>query len=169
MNRKRTTALSLFMILMMIGIMMLPASMASTGEPTAFTITINSGQSTTVTTNTSTTFDAALAGSTNEIADSFDLTNVGNAIATVDAKFTTSRSATFGLNGSSYVIPGTAFAMTEVTADSYVALVATDTDTEITGSEVAADAVADVWKVRLIVPSGQEADSYSGTVQLTFS
>lgn len=169
MNRKRTTILSVIMILVMMGMMLLPTAMGNPVSVDAFTITINSGQSTSITATTDTTFEAALAGSTNELADSFDLTNVGNAAATVDAKFTTLRDATYGLNGSTYVIPGTAFAMTGVIANSYVALVATDTDTEITGSDVAADDVADVWKVRLIVPAGQEADSYSGTVQLTFS
>ena len=169
MNRKRTTALSVFMILMMIGMMLIPAAIASTDEPSAFTITISSGQSTTVTTNTDTTFDAALAGSTNELADSFDLTNVGNVAATVEAKFTTFRTTTYGLNGSTSVIPGTAFSMSEVVADSYVALAATDAGTAITGSNVAADAVADVWKVKLIVPAGQVAEAYSGTVELTFA
>lgn len=170
MKVHRKMALSVFMILMMIGIMLLPGAMGvTTDSPSAFTITISSGQSTTVTTNTDTTFDAALPGSTNEIADSFDLTNVGNEVATVEAKFTTYRDATYGLDGSATIIPGTAFAMTEVVANSYIALAATDTGTAITGSNVAADAVADVWKVRLIVPAGQAAESYSGTVELTFA
>ena len=169
MNKKRKMALSAFMILVMIGMLLVPTAMATTDEPSAFTITINSGQSTTVTTNTDTTFDAALAGSTNELADSFDLTNVGNVAATVEAKFTTYRDAVYGLNGSATIIPGTSFSMAE-TSQSYVALLATDADQAMgAGNNVAADAAADQWKVRLIVPSGQAAESYSGTVQLTFA
>lgn len=167
---KMKTVLSIFMVLILISMMIIPIVTADpTATPSAFTITIDSGQNTAITDTTSTTFSSALAGSTNEIADSFDLTNNGNAASTVDAKFTTLRDTTYGLNGSTYVIPGTAFSMSEVVANSYVALLATDADEEITGSNVAADAVADVWKVQLIVPAGQEADSYSGTVQLTFT
>lgn len=171
MIKKRKIAISAFMMLIMIGMMLIPVAMGdtTTDSPSPFTITINSGQSTTVTTNTDTTFDAALAGSTNELSDSFDLTNVGNVVATVSAKFTTFRDTTYGLNGSANVIPGTAFSMTEVVSNTYVALAATNDGTAISGSNVAADAVADVWKVKLIVPSGQAAESYSGTVELTFS
>ena len=169
MDRKRTGTISALMMLIIIGAMLLPGAMGSTGSPTDFTITISSGQNTAVTTNTSTAFSAALAGSTNEIADSFDLTNVGNVESTVNAKFTTFRTTTYGLNGSTSVIPGTAFSMSEVVADSYVALAATDTGTPITGSNVAADAAVDVWKVKLIVPSGQVAEAYTGTIELTFA
>lgn len=170
MDTKRKATFLAFITLIIMGMVLLPAAMGDpTGTPTDFTITISSGQNTAVTTNTSTAFSAALAGSTNEIADSFDLTNVGNVESTVNAKFTTYRTTTYGLNGSTSVIPGTSFSMTEVVADSYISLAATDTGTAITGSNVAADAVADVWKVKLIVPSGQVAEAYSGTVELTFA
>lgn len=167
MNKKRTIVLSVLMILVMIGMMLIPAAIGESTDP--FTITVSSGQSTSITASTDTSFDGALPGATIEIADSIDLTNVGNEVATVNAKFTTFRSTTYGLNGTTSVIPGTSFSMSGVIADSYIALAATDSDTLITGSNIAADAVADVWKVQLILPAGTTAEAYSGTVELTFA
>ena len=168
MNRKKTTALSISMILIMVGMMLLPAAMATTGSPTDFTITISSGQNTAVTANTSTAFSAALPGTTNEIADSFDLTNAGNVIATVDAKFTTNNGTLYGLDSDEGGLGGANFSLATV-GGTYTALLNTDVDQSMDADcNVAADNAADVWKAKLVVPAGQAAAAYTGTVQLTF-
>lgn len=168
MERKRTLALSISMILVMIGIMLLPAAMGSTG-PTAFTITISSGQNTAVTANTSTAFSAALPGNTVEIADSFDLTNAGNAISTVAATFTTNNGTLYGLDSTEGGLGGANFSLATV-GGTYTALDNLVSDTSMNADcNVAADNVADVWKAQLVVPAGQPAAAYTGTVQLTFS
>lgn len=170
MNRKRTTALSVLMILLMIGMMLLPAAMGdTTGSPADFTITVSSGQSTTVTANTSTAFSATLPGITKEIEDSFDLTNAGNVIATVDAKFTTNNGTLYGLDSDEGGLGGANFSLAAV-GGTYTALLNTDVDQAMNADcNVAADNVADVWKAQLVVPAGQAAASYTGTVQLTFA
>lgn len=170
MNRKRTTALSVSMILIMIGMMLLPAVMGDpTGNPTDFTITISSGQNTAVTDNESTAFSAALPGTTNEIADSFDLTNAGNIIATVAATFTTSNGTLYGLDSDEGGLGGANFSLAAV-GGTYTALDNIAGDTQMNAdTNVAADNITDVWKAQLVVPAGQAAAAYTGTVQLTFA
>lgn len=166
---KNIISLSILTMLIMVGVM-LPVAMSSTDSPDAFNITINSGQNTAVSVSTDTIFDAALAGSSNNsIADSFDLTNSGNVAATVNATFTTSVDGVYGLTNTTYVIGGNNFSLAE-NSQSLVTLdnLATDTATGA-DNNVAADAVADQWKVELDVPAGQTAAIYSGTIQLTFA
>lgn len=169
MKIKIKLALSIFLLLMMIGMITIPVSMGDGDTPTAFTITISSGQSTAVTANESTAFAAALPGTTKEIADSFDLTNAGNEIATVAATFTTSNGTAYGLNATGGYIGGANFSLSSV-GGTYTALDNLDSDTQMNAdTNVAADNVADVWKAQLVVPAGQAAAAYSGTVQLTFA
>ena len=169
MNMKMRVLLLVSMMLMMIGMIIIPAAMGSTDTPTDFTITISSGQNTVVTTNTSTAFSAALPGTTNEIADSFDLTNAGNVVATVAATFTTSNGTLYGLDSDEGGLGGANFSLSSV-GGTYTALDNLDSDTQMNAdTNVAADNVADVWKAQLVVPAGQVAASYTGTVQLTFA
>ena len=169
MDRTRTF-LSVSMVLLMIGMMLLPAAMAANVDP--YTVEVSSGQSTTITATPDVTFGTLDPGtSDNTIPDSFQLTNVGNADATVNAKFTTfnATSSIYGLtNASLDAIGGANFSM-ELTGVGYTDLKNTDTDTLIASSNVAADAVADVWNVQLDIPAGTPAAIYTGTVQLTFA
>jgi len=168
MDKKTINLLLILMMLTIIGIMILPASIGSTGNPSDFTITISSGQNTAVTDNESTAFSAALPGTTNEIADSFDLTNAGNVIATVDAKFTTNNGTLYGLDSDEGGLGGANFSLA-VVGGTYTALLNTNSDQSMNADcNVAADNVADVWKAKLIVPAGQASAAYTGTVQLTF-
>ena len=148
MKIKMKTALSIFMILIMIGMMTIPAAMGSGDTPTAFTITISSGQSTAVTANTSTAFSEASPGDTAEIVDSFDLTNAGNAISTVAATFTTSNGSVYGLDATGGYIGGENFSLSSV-GGTYTALDNLDSDTQMNAdTNVAADNVSDVWKAQ---------------------
>jgi len=167
MNKKRTMVLSISMILIMIGMMLIPAAMAIENVDD-FTITISSGQSISITTTDDTSFTEVKAGATTVIEPSFGLTNVGNEAGKIDAKFIVNNS-NYGLEGPTDNIPGTSFYMNS-NGQSYLALAATDTDTPFGAAyDVAADDVEDDWNVQIIVPAGQTAEAYVGTVQLTFA
>jgi len=166
MNKKRTMILSISMILIMIGIMLVPAAMGDNVDD--FTITVSSGQSISITTTDNVSFTESLPGATVTITPSFGLTNVGNEAGKIDAKFIVNNS-NYGLEGPTDNIPGTSFAMRS-NAQSYLALAADDTDTPFGAAyDVAGDEVEDDWDVQLIIPAGQTAEAYVGTVQLTFA
>lgn len=171
MERQRTILLSIFMILTMIGMMLLPAVMADAVD--AYTVEVSSGQSTSITATNDVTFGALVPGtSDNEIANSFSLTNVGNTNCTVSATFSTNVSTTYGLTNTTHVIGGGNFSMrnTVGATPTYVDLDNTASTTSMTtDNSVVADAVADVWSVTLDIPAGQYAAIYSGTVELTFA
>ena len=132
---------------------------------------VMSGQNTAVTTNAGgNDFGDVTPGSAdNENVGSLTLTNSGNANANVNAKFTTSVVADYGLVSGTDVIGGSNFqigingfelALNDVdVADPGIAL---------TGSEVPADDAVD-YDAILDVPAGQASGLYTGTVQLTFS
>lgn len=170
-NNAKVTTLSVFMILVMLGMMLIPAVMGEAVD--AYTVTVSSGQSTSITTTTDVDFGALVPGTDdNEIADSFSLTNVGNTDCTVSATFSTNVSTTYGLTNTTYVIGGGNFSMnnTDGSTPTYVDLDNLASATSMTtDNDVVADAAADVWSVTLDIPSGQYAAIYSGTVQLTFA
>ena len=166
MNKKRTMMLSISMILIMIGMMLVPAAMGDNVNP--FTITVSSGQSISITTTDDTSFTEVKAGATTVIEPSFGLTNVGNEAGKIDAKFIVNNTH-YGLEGPTSFIPGTSFYMNS-NGQSYLALAATDTDTSFGAPyDVAADDVEDDWNVQIIIPAGQTAEAYVGTVELTFA
>jgi len=171
MNRTRNMALSALMSLIMIGMILAPAAMAET--PGDYTATVLSEQNTAIS-NTNTTFNDISAGSTNNISESFDLTNTGNGICNVDAQFTTSNGSIYGFNATDNAgnISGTNFYMnnTDGVTPAWVALKATAEDTDMGADQnVAADNVADTWSARLVVPAAQAAGTYTGVISITFS
>ena len=172
MKNEKTIGLSVFMILIMIGMAVLPA-MASAVTPDDFTVTITSSQNTALLT-TNTGFTETLAGNTVEIADSFNLTNSGNLDCAVTADFTTfntSDNVDNGLNGTVSHIPATAFSLnnTEGTTPTWVALSVSASVPMTDDNDVIADNAADTWSAKIIVPAGQYAELYTGTVELTFA
>ena len=171
MNKQITALVPAFMILIMIGMILLPAA---TGEAVdAYTVTVSSGQSTSITATTGVAFGSLVPGTdNNEIADSFSLTNVGNTDCTVSATFSTNVSTTYGLTNTTYVIGGGNFSMnnTNGASPTYIDLDNLSPATSMTtDNDVVADAAPDVWSVTLDIPSGQTAAIYTGTVELTFA
>ena len=113
-------------------------------------------------------FGSVLAGTTHEITDSLTLTNTGNSVASVSAKFTTNDGGTYGLTTSTNtVIGGSNF---QIGIDgSELALSNGDTNTALAGSNVAASGGTVNYDAILTVPAGQEAGDYTGNVLLTFT
>ena len=153
-----------------LAVMMVAAAMAAPaamGDEAPYTVTVLTGQGTSIGT-VSGDFGNVIRGSTdNEITPSFTLTNSGDWDAYVDAKFSTVEGTTYGMPSegtSTTVIPGTAFSLGPDGGE--LALKAINTDTRIgtvtAGGTMAYDAI-------LAVPSGQSPEAYSGTVLLTFS
>jgi len=171
MDRTKVTTLSVFMILIMIGMALLPAAMGAPVD--SYTVEVSSGQSTSITATTDVDFGALNPGTDdNEIADSFTLTNVGNTDCTVSATFSTNVGAVYGLTNSTYFIGGGNFSMRNTVGDTptYVDLDNLASTTSMTtDNDVLADAATDVWSVTLDIPSGQYSAIYSGTVELTFA
>jgi len=159
--------LSIFMILIMVGMMFFPAAVG--GEPLDDVIvTVTSGQSTSITTSNAINFGSLAPGGNNTVSDAFGLTNVGNVVGHVSATFITNVSTTYGLTNSTYVIGGANVSMQG--PGTLTALDNLATDTAMGGdNDVAADAIEDLWDIKLSVPSGQDAAIYNGTVELTFS
>jgi hypothetical protein len=110
-------------------------------------------------------FSTVLAGSTNEIPISLTLTNTGTATANIEAVFTTNNgSGIYGLNGTgTNIIPGNNFKLgpdgSEQTLTSTI--IRTPICTLGAGQSLDYDAI-------LIVPAGQSADDYLGTIQLSW-
>jgi hypothetical protein len=110
-------------------------------------------------------FSTVLAGSTNEIPISLTLTNTGTASANIEAVFTTNDgSSIYGLNGTgTNIIPGDNFKLGPDGSEQ--TLTSTTTRTLIctldAGQTLDYDAI-------LIVPAGQSADDYLGTIQLSW-
>lgn len=171
MDRRKITTLSVFMILITLGMMLFPAVL---GDPVdSYTVEVSSGQSTSITATNDVDFGVLNPGTDdNEIEDSFTLTNVGNTDCTVSATFSTNVDSFYGLVNTTYVIGGGNFSMrnTVGTTPTYVDLDNLVGATSMTtNNDVLADAATDVWSVTLDIPSGQYAAIYSGTVQLTFA
>ena len=109
-------------------------------------------------------FSTVVAGSTNEIPISLTLNNTGNASASIKAVFTTSNGTVYGLNGTSpNIIPGNNFKLGPNGNEKF--LTSTTIETSIctlgAGQTLHYDAI-------LIVPPGQTADDYLGTIQLSW-
>ena len=109
-------------------------------------------------------FSTVVAGSTNEIPISLTLNNTGNASALIKAVFTTSNGTVYGLNGTSpNIIPGNNFKLGPDGNEKF--LTSTTIETSIctlgAGQTLHYDAI-------LIVPPGQSADDYLGTIQLSW-
>ena len=161
MNRK---SLLLLLILIFAGLLMLPALAVTLDD---LTVTVSSGQSTSITNTTAIGFGSLAPGTNGTVTDAFQLTNAGNDVGYVSAAFTTNVDTIYGLTNSTYVIGGGNVSMSG--SGSLVALDNGATPKAMTGNDVAADNIADVWNVKLNIPSGQTAAYYTGTIELTFS
>ena len=158
-------------IVVALAVMMVAAAMAAPaamGDDAAYTVSVRTGQDTSIGAVTG-AFGDVLQGTSKEITDSFTLTNNGDWDADVDAKFSTKNATdVYGMvNATSGIaIPGTAFsldpddtsakALKDTNADTLIGTVTKD------GGTMTCDAILDV-------PAGQSAKAYSGTVLLTFS
>lgn len=162
MKRKE---LSILLMLIITGIF-LSSALADTLDD--LTVTVSSGQSTSITNITTIGFGTLAPGANNTVTDAFQLTNAGNEVGYIGAAFTTNVSTVYGMtNASTHVIGGGNVSMNG--SGSLVALDNTATPKAMTGNDVAADDIADVWNVKLNVPAGQTAAYYNGTIELTFS
>jgi hypothetical protein len=145
----------------------LPLSQVMGAAPSDYTVTVLGSQNTALQT-INTNFGNVQAGTTNTISPSFNLTNVGNQPAQVDAKFTTFNGTVYGFNSTSEPIGAANFSLKDTSTSNWIALSNDGSDQTMTDI-VVADAVAHNWDAKLIVPAGQVADSYTGTIELTFS
>jgi len=151
---------------MMVAVTM--AAPAVIGDEAAYTVTVLTGQDTSIGAVNG-AFGDVLRGTSKEITDSFTLTNNGDWNASVDAKFSTFNATNvYGMvNATSGIaIPGTAFSL-DPDDTGAIALKAINEDTGIGtvtkgGGTMTCDAILDV-------PSSQSAEAYSGTILLTFS
>jgi len=144
------------------------AAPAVIADPVAYSATVISGQSTSVTAINGTFGDVASPSvfADNEITDSITCVNTGNADATVSAAFTSSVVADtppYGLVAGTAVIGGSNFQLGNTT---FVQL--TDGGSVVTLDGVPATLTV-TYDAQLQVPSGQTGGSYAGTVELTFS
>jgi len=158
------------LIVLMLIIISLPIAISD--SPSDFTMTILSGQSTSLT-SLNTNFGALVAGSeNNQILNSFSLINAGNNDASVNITFTTynTSSGIYGMTNDTYdAIGGSNFSM-NLTGQTAVNLDNTASDTAFgSGHNVVADNVTDMWNVYLDAPAGKSAAIYSGLIQLTFA
>lgn len=110
-------------------------------------------------------FSTVLAGSTNEILISLTLTNTGTAPANIEAVFTTNDgNGVYGLDGTgTNIIPGDNFKLGPDGSEK--TLTSTTTGSIICTLDVGQSLDYDAI---LIVPAGQSADDYLGTIQLSW-
>lgn len=153
--------LSVFMILLMIGLTVPPSV---TGED--FIVDITSAQNTALEPGT-VNFGVVVAGTTDTIEPTFTLNNTGNLAATVTAAFTTNVGSTYGFTNSTYDIGGSNFSLQSNVSGTYTQLLSTASGQTMT-DDVPAN-TAEAWNARLVIPAGQTALLYSGTIQVTFS
>ena len=155
-------AIVMAMTALMVAALAAPIVMAEDVEYTASVVTSNI-----VVAQMNTAFGDLLAGASNELSPSLNLTNSGGAAADVDAKFTTNVGGLFGLVSGTDVIGGSNF---EIGTDgNEAALNDVGSDTALgpnnqvpAGSSVNYDAI-------LTVPGSQAVGSYTGNVRLTFT
>jgi hypothetical protein len=135
----------------------------------SYSATVGSGQSTSVTASDG-AFGNVNAGSDfadNVKENSITCQNVGNAAASVAAKFTssvTASTAPYGLVSGTDVIGGSNFQLGNSTFNTL-----NDAGTDVTLTDGVPAASTVTYDAKLQVPSGQTAGVYGGTVQLTFS
>ena len=109
-------------------------------------------------------FSTVVAGSTNEIPISLTLNNTGNASASIKAVFTTSNGTVYGLNGTSpNIIPGNNFKLGPNGNEKFL----TSTTTRTPICSLAPGETLNYTAI-LIVPPGQTADDYLGTIELSW-
>ena len=132
-----------------------------------FTVTINGAQNTALT-SVDTSFENGNPGTDftdNTITLSFYLVNSGSIDADISAKFTTDYESTYGLVSGTSTIGGSNFKLGNATLD---ALLDNGNSVDLTDNVPGEDTQRN-YEVQLRVPAGQNALSYSGTVELTFS
>ena len=159
--------LSGLILFITIGLTFMPSAMG--GEPLDdVVVTVTSGQDTSITTSNAINFGSLAPGGNNTVTDAFGLTNDGNVVGHVGATFTTDVGSIYGLTNSTYVIGGANVSMQG--PGTLTALDNLAPDTDMGGdNDVAADAVEDMWDIKLNVPVGQYPAIYNGTVEITFS
>jgi len=163
MNNK----LAIAIVALMVAVLAAPAVM---GDDVDYIATVTSGQSTSITGTPNGAFNAVDSPSNftdNVISDSITCENVGNADASVNAKFITNVSGSYGLTTTADdLIDGSNFELGN-SSSGFTAL--TDNGDEVPlGYGVPAMSSVN-YDARLKVDSGQAAGEYTGTVQLIFS
>jgi len=159
--------MAIAIVALMVVALAAPAAMAL--NDVTYSATVGSGQSTSVTASDG-AFGNVNAGSDfddNVKTNSITCQNVGNAAASVAAKFTssvTADTAPYGLVSGSELISASNFQLGDT---NFNTLNNDGSDVTLTDGVPAASIVT--YDAKLQVPSGQAAGSYSGTVQLTFS
>jgi hypothetical protein len=158
MNTKKGIAIGLAAVMIsMIAACAVPMVGAEAEEYTA-TVTVSTIDITILQANTN--FGEIARGGTGTIAQSLHIQNKGQ-IATMAAKFTTSEDSVYGMLSDNYddVIPGTNFELEDV------ALNAEETD-----KEICQITKGTTWiSADLLAPTDVYADSYTGTIELTFT
>jgi len=150
-------------VLMVAAAMAAPAAMGAT-----YTATVCSGQQTSIGVE-ATGFGDILRNNCGELTPSFNLTNIGDWDAMIEAKFETNVSGIYGLTNSSYAIGGSNFSINATDlGGSYISLLDTYTDVEIT-PQLPDDSNTYDYDAKLCVPSDQQAGIYTGTVVITWS
>ncbi|MCK5397556.1 MAG: DUF2341 domain-containing protein, partial [Thermoplasmata archaeon] len=132
-----------------------------------FTVTINGMQNTALT-SVDTTFETGTPGTdftANTITLSFYLVNSGSIDADISAKFTSNYETTYGLVSGTSTIGGSNFKLGNATLD---ALLDNGNSVDLTDNVPGEDTQRN-YEVQLRVPAGQDALSYSGAIELTFS
>jgi hypothetical protein len=130
-----------------------------------YTVPIISSQNTVITT-LNINFGTILPATISSITPTFNLNNKGNSPAAVDAAFTTN-SGTYGMINGSTVIPAAAFSLQSAVQQNYVSLRSNGTAVAMIDNVPTNN--NENWDIRVAVPSGQPALSYTGIIELTFS
>jgi len=160
-------------VMMVAAAMAAPTAMGADTGNAAYSATVREGQDTSVSV-TSAAFGDILRGSTHTISPSFNLTNNGDWDASVDAKFLNHTGAVGSGHGmtngtEALVIPAANFSLTVTgCAEGKTAMNDNGGDAEIC-SELNHGAGAKDVAAELVVPDNQAADTYTGTIRLTFS
>lgn len=167
MLKPKLIMLSALILFVTIGLTFIPSAMG--GEPLDdVVVTVTSGQDTSISTSNAINFGSLAPGGNNTVTDAFGLTNDGNVVGHVGATFTTNVSTVYGLTNTTLVIGGANVSMQG--PGTLTALDNLAPDTDMGGdNDVAADAVEDMWDIKLDVPAGQDPAIYNGTVEITFS
>ena len=156
-------------VMMVAAAMAAPAAMGAGTGNAAYSATVHEGQDTSVSV-TNAAFGDILQGAIVPIANSFTLTNNGDWDAIVDAKFLNSSSGTFGMTNATeaLVIPAANFSLT---AEGCAKTAMNDNGDDATICSVLDYGAANAKDVaaELVVPDTQAADTYTGTIRLTFS
>ena len=158
MNTKKGIAIGLAAVMIsMIAACAVPMAGAETEEYTA-TVTVSTIDITILQANTN--FGDIARGDTGTIAQSLHIRNKGQT-ATMSAKFTTSEGSVYGMLSDNYddVIPGTNFELEDV------ALNGGGSDEEICDITKGTTWIS----ADLHAPDNVYADSYTGTIELTFA